>query len=1013
MKPKWLTAIFVLFLFSSIFAGTTGKIVGLISDIRTGEPLPGVNVYIQGSAVGAATDADGFFTILNVLPGKYTINASYVGYATYILKNVEVRIDQTTRVQIKLKEAALQGEEVVVVGKRPVIVKDIANSQLNVSGKQVEIMPVSAVQDVVALQAGIEIGRDGLLIRGGSADQTVFMIDGFSTNDERSNLPTTTLSLNSIKEIQVQTGGFNAEYGQARSGIVNVILKEGQKEKYSGAITLKLHPATPKHFGVSLYDPYSFFNRPFCDPAVMWEGTDNGAWDAYMQKQYPYFEGWRSISDRTLRDGDPNNDLTPEGAYNLFSWYRRRQGDIKKADYFLDLGFGGPVPLISKKFGNLRFYFSYFQNRDMFVFPLSRDAYKENHSQLKITADASNKLKIIITSAYGVVYSVSPYNWTTTPTGHVLHDQEEIANLTGGSKSGMSILYMPGYFSPTTIYKGLAGIKAVYTLSPTTFIESKLEYKQSKYHTFQTEGRDTTRKYQPLPGYYVDEAPYGYWGYSATAIDGMPVGGWMNLGRDDSRNSTTVFSADMTSQLNRANQIKTGCEFVYNDYNIRSYTESPSMNTWRRRMEYHIFPYRMSAYFQDKLEFEGFIANAGLRMDYSNSNTERYLLSPYDELYGAGYGNNIEAEAQKAKAQSNLTFSPRLAISHPIGEHAKLYFNYGHFRSEPFSSYRFRIQRESNGQITYIGDPQLKQEKTVAYEVGYEHDLFGELLLKIAGYYKDVTLQPGWVLYQGMSDVSYYRAANNNYQDIRGAEFTAIKRLGRWFTGYANYTYEVKTYGYFGLLQYSEDANRQREYLRLNPKFDQKSAQPYARLNLDFHTPEDFGPQLGHIQPLAAWRLNVLASWKTGAYYTYNPHQRPGIANNTQWKDWYNVDLKIAKNLRWGRYLITAYMDIRNLLNFKYMSRAGFADQYDWNDYMESLHFSWEPGEEHGNDRIGDYRPSGVAYDPMEPNPNNDPQIRARNERRNNTKSYIDNPNITSLTFLNPRSIFFGITISF
>ena len=107
------------------------------------------------------------------------------------------------------------------------------------------------------------------------------------------------------------------------------------------------------------------------------------------------------------------------------------------------------------------------------------------------------------------------------------------------------------------------------------------------------------------------------------------------------------------------------------------------------------------------------------------------------------------------------------------------------------------------------------------------------------------------------------------------------------------------------------------------------------------------------------------------------------------------------------------YVDIRNVFNFKYLSEAGFSDTYDRQSYLHSLNFSWEEGEENGNDRVGDYRPPGVEYDPLEPNLYNDPEIRARNDKRKETKSYIDMPNITSLTFLYPRDIYFGIRINF
>ena len=156
-----------------------------------------------------------------------------------------------------------------------------------------------------------------------------------------------------------------------------------------------------------------------------------------------------------------------------------------------------------------------------------------------------------------------------------------------------------------------------------------------------------------------------------------------------------------------------------------------------------------------------------------------------------------------------------------------------------------------------------------------------------------------------------------------------------------------------------------------------------------------------------------MAEWKTGIYETFNPQNLPGVVDDVQWADRYNVDLRISKRVKISSFDVDLYLDISNLLDFKYMDEAGFADQYDRLDYLESLNFSWETDEENGDDRVGDYRPVGVAYDPLELNPDNDSGIKARNDERKKDKSYIDMPNITSLTFLNPRRYTFGIRISF
>jgi len=995
------------------FAGTTGKIKGKVTDLETGTPLPGVNVIVEGLNIGASTDSNGEYVILNVSPGVHIIKFSMIGFASYIVNNVNVSIDLTTNINAVLKTEVIVGEEVIVIAQKPIVAKDVSNSQMNISSTTIENLPIQSVDAVLTLQAGIEKTSTGFSVRGGGASQTTFMVDGLSQNDERSNIPYTGVSLSAVKEVQIQTGGFNAEYGNLRSGLVNVITKEGGNQKYSGTISINLAPAAPKNFGGSIYDENSYFNRPYLDPDVAWTGTDNGAWDNYTQSQYPHFEGWNAISEQTLADADPNNDLTPDGAKRLFEWQHRRQGDIDKPDYTIDVGLGGPVPLVGSALGNLRFYLSYFKNQDMFVFPLSRDNFGQNHTQLKLNSNLTDNIKLELSGLYGEIHSASPYNWTTTPTGRVLSSTSEIADLVNSS-SGNSILYMPGYFSPSSIYRTFASAKLVHVLASNTFYEIKAQHKINRYKTYQMETRDTSKLFEPLPGYYVDEAPYGYWGYGTNGIDGMSMGGWMNLGRDESVNSTTSIKLDFLSQLNISNQFKGGIEFIYNDYDINSGTYSPSFTTWTRSMVYHITPYRIGSYLQDKLEFEGFIMNAGVRFDYSAPNVEWYVFDRYDINLGAGYGSTLEESLETTNTSGKFYISPRLGIAHPITDDSKLYFNYGHFRSEPSSEFRFKLQRESNGLVTSIGNPDLQLEKTVAYELGYSQNLYDMFLLNLAAYYKDVTNQPGWINYKNLtSSVSYRETSSNNYQDIRGFEITLTKTRGDWIRGFVNYTYDVSTSGFFGYTQYFEDPVEQRDYLTKNPVQSRPVPRPYARANIEVLSPNNFGPAINDIHPLEQISLNILAEWKTGRYETYNPNSIPGVVDDVQWEDLFNIDMRLSKVIDFGLFNLQMYLDVSNILNNKNLSFAGFADRFDYLDYLESLNFSWEEGVEKGNDRIGTVRPDNIAYEALEFNPNNDPEITKRNDTRKENKSYIDMPNIKAFSFLNPRKISFGIRFDF
>lgn len=228
--------LFTILFVAKLFAGTTGKIAGKVIDANTSEPLIGVNVVITGTSMGAATDIDGNYFIINIPPGIYEIKASLVGYSTVIIKNVRVSVDQTTRVDIQMREEAISISDIVVTAQKPIVQKDLTSTEAKISGEQILTLPLEDVQSVINLQAGVVDGH----FRGGRRNEVKYLIDGISVNDAYSGSSALEAEINSIQELQVLTGTFNAEYGEALSGVVNQVTKiagdklEGDISFYSG-----------------------------------------------------------------------------------------------------------------------------------------------------------------------------------------------------------------------------------------------------------------------------------------------------------------------------------------------------------------------------------------------------------------------------------------------------------------------------------------------------------------------------------------------------------------------------------------------------------------------------------------------------------------------------------------------------------------------------------------------------------------------------------------------------------
>jgi len=216
----------------ALMSGTTGKIVGRVTEIANGEPLIGVNIIVEGTSLGAAADIDGYYVILNVRPGTYILRATMIGYKNVIQKNVKVLIDLNTTIDFFMEMSTLQGEEVVVIAREPAVKLDATSTTFRIGSDQIEQLQVEEFDDLLSLQAGVYEGH----FRGGRSNEVMYIIDGIPMNDAYSGDALFELDNDMIEQVEVISGTFNAEYGQAMSGIINVVTKEGQ-QNFEGKVS--------------------------------------------------------------------------------------------------------------------------------------------------------------------------------------------------------------------------------------------------------------------------------------------------------------------------------------------------------------------------------------------------------------------------------------------------------------------------------------------------------------------------------------------------------------------------------------------------------------------------------------------------------------------------------------------------------------------------------------------------------------------------------------------------------
>jgi hypothetical protein len=487
LLSKWLLygllVVIAFFMFTQdANAAIDGKIAGVVVDAKTGEPLPGANIVIEGTDRGAACDVDGYYYIIRLEPGTYSVQARMMGYTNVTKTGVRVISGHTTPLNFELVTTVVEGEGITVQAEREVVKMDLSSSSFSADRSEMEAVPlISDVTQYLNLQAGI----DGWSVRGGSSDETKLLADGLLLVDQRANEPIMMPNLSEIKEVSLIKGGFDAEYSNVRSGVINVVTREGSPERYEGSFEFRYTPGYQKHSGQSIFSPDNFYNYPFLteDDSVCWLGT--GRWnktdtldpefveDTIKFNTYPTFRGWVRVLGR-------DTTTTVEILRDRFMWMRRidcprtdsllliyNGGDYMYApvyggagdttlieyqlvpythtsesrrgvygdnpDWTVDGGFGGPIPVLGSYLGDMTFYTSYRDHNEAFAIPDSREFYRERMTSLKLTSRFGN-FKVNLKGAYSIINSLAPFGWGDQEGDNdYLHGNNGQVYLRGGS----------------------------------------------------------------------------------------------------------------------------------------------------------------------------------------------------------------------------------------------------------------------------------------------------------------------------------------------------------------------------------------------------------------------------------------------------------------------------------------------------------------------------------------------------------------------------------------------------
>ncbi|HET6567237.1 MAG TPA: TonB-dependent receptor [Rhodothermales bacterium] len=860
-------------------AQTRGKIAGNAVDAETGETLPGVSVAVEGTTLGALTDMAGDYVIANLDAGTYTIRATYIGYTDVVVQNVQVNPDRTTRIDLELHPMTVElGNEVVVTATRPLVEVDNTSSSVRLQSEEVTSLPTSDLTSVLTTLPGVNFENGQMLIRGGGMDQVAFVIDGARARDPLTQAPFTNINLGAIQDVEVITGSFNAEYGEAQSGVINVITKEGG-DHYEGYIDTRYTPPGKKHWGTSFYDQSS---------PLYWENTHA----RHLEWWIEYPDQW--LDPENHLGSDPNSIWTPEQAYqNYLDNHQPLHDYLDTPSYSVEAGFGGPIPGLK----NLGFFGTI---KKQSLAPLYGNAFRGTgdvtNGSLKLSYQLGHGMKLVASGFYGN----DKTGWGFYP--------DNFWALTYGVSGRYAYYDFPGF--PYSQTDGE-------TLTFSHALNAKTLY-QVQFSRVQA-----TRDVGTFPGdslgFEVNSAtpdlvhPLDENGNEITWASGIPIGyhttGYFFKYGDS--NVEWKGEGYVSSQITKFLQVKAGFEhsqYVLDHYNFFK-PENLDSAIYR--------PYQGALYAQSKLELGGMIINAGLRLDYYNPNDTVYtdLFDPFG--------------GEKEKTHLYAQLSPRIGISHPIDSRTALHFSYGHFFERPAFNQYGEVFGSANGNLNTVivpdatlpfvlGNRSLRPLKTIAYEVGIERNFWNFFVLDLTAYYKDsrntirtVTI----VTDQG----TYTTNGNGDYADNRGIEVSLSKvpSTYKWGSiwGYANFSSRVGIFGRSGAPSVIREHG--------NPQFPPTGdfiahTNPILKIGGSYKSPDwngIIGSVLANIRVSADYRASFPNKDLFQDILVVNgeKHLRPVDTN---------LDLRLKKDidlLNQGIH-ISPYLEVSNLLNTKWLN---------------------------------------------------------------------------------------------
>ena len=770
----------------------SGKLRGQITDQETGEPLIGANIIIVGTSYGAATDISGEYTLLNLDAGVYDVKCSYIGYQAKTITGVRINAGLTIELNFELAVEGVQVGTVEIVAEKPLVNKYNTNVNRITNSDDIEALPVRGVDNILALTPGVTLQNNTIFVRGGRQDEVGFYLEGTNITNPLVGGRQVTLVQDALEEIQVQSGGYTAEFGGANSGIIKQQIKtgtpdwrfsleyitdnlgfNGSDDRYTGEKTLGAY-----WFG---YNEATFtLSGPLGTPAIKFFGLANYN---YMTDQNPQpYSGFDLGTISDPQTGDELNFYYPAGP----SLNNSAQNYTGTGSFTFDFN-----PFIIRLVGT--YTMSDFDN----PWSATRDLTQINSSLLN-----SARTERVETS------------------------------------------------------DGAFNLKLTHLISANTFWELNAGYSFGTLDRFDPYLKDNWRGYgdslaNANAGWVWDRSrnaadQYGRFlrpkQYQVLSFIFFPEGDVIS-GYGKQSNTTLNGSASITSQINKEHNLKAGFEiqmyeianYAWNNENVMSMAqilydneqigagnpgyldpavlirrqginnygydvwgektnESADQPEWEKSRK----PTFIGAYLQDRIEYNDLIINAGLRFDYIDiDNWIPVDIYAPEKTWDKNTGDVNPDGLTQTPSYSSV--SPRLGFSFALTDQTVFHAQWGKFVQQ--SRLRDVYQginatgRQLRGGL-FIPAPvgfDVRPTRTTQYEVGFTQAVGEFASFDITAFYKDIQDQ---IVYQQVDvnqnspfgSYSYY--TNGDVATTRGVEVSFNMRRVERFKVDANVTFQ-------------------------------------------------------------------------------------------------------------------------------------------------------------------------------------------------------------------------------